>query len=298
MSSNLTISNLIKTNLTKFKFSDTATAKFDIQAIVCEILGVNKTYLYMYPEQTLGDQQTKEIEQNISRLSQGEPLAYILGYKYFWKQKLFVTKDTLIPRADTEVLVEAILNDINKPVIPDTDLESLDYKFRVKLKILDLGTGTGAIALALASELPNSQIIAVDFSKEALEIAQKNAVINNIANVKFMQSNWYQALGLEKFDIIVSNPPYIDFADSYIDHEVKTYEPKSALFAGDEGLADIKIIVTQAARFLVPKGRIYLEHGFSQAEAVVGLLQENNFSNVLTIKDLNNKDRCTVGQNL
>ncbi|QIV95564.1 [protein release factor]-glutamine N5-methyltransferase [Allofrancisella inopinata] len=297
MSSNLTISNLIKTNLTKFKFSDTATARSDIQTIVCEVLGVDKTYLYMCPEQTLGDQQAKEIEQKISRLSQGEPLAYILGYKYFWKQKLFVTKDTLIPRADTEVLIETILNDINKTVVPDTDPVSLDYKSYVKLKILDLGTGTGAIALALANELSNSQIIAVDFSEKALEVAQINAVANGIDNVKFIKSNWYQALGLEKFDIIVSNPPYIDHDDSNIDFEVKAYEPKSALFAGDEGLADIKIIVTQASKFLVPGGRIYLEHGFSQAEEVARVLQENNFSGIQTIKDLNNKDRCTVGHN-
>ncbi|AJC48210.1 peptide chain release factor N(5)-glutamine methyltransferase [Allofrancisella guangzhouensis] len=298
MSSNLTISNLIKENLAKFKFSDIATTRFDVQAIVCEVLGVDKTYLYMYPDKILNVQQIQDIEQKVLRLSQGEPLAYILGYKYFWKQKLFVTKDTLIPRADTEVLVQAVLKDIDKIIIADANQEFFNYKSYAKLKILDLGTGAGAIALALASELPNSQIIAVDLSEKVLEVAQRNAIVNNINNVNFIKSNWYQALGPERFDIIVSNPPYIDHDDSSIDSEVKRYEPKSALFAGDKGLADIKTIVNQASKFLMSGGRIYLEHGFTQSKAVVRLLQENNFSDTKTIKDLNSKDRCTVGQNL
>lgn len=256
--------------------------KNDIQTILCDVLNVDKTYLYLNSDKIIEDSLIQEINTKVNRLLEGEPLAYILGYKYFWDQKLLVTQDTLIPRADTEVLVEAVLNDISNK--------------NAKLKILDLGTGTGAIALALASELPNSQVIAIDFSNKALDIAKKNAKENKISNVEFIQSDWYQNLDNMRFDIIVSNPPYIDFCDENITQEVKAYEPQNALFAEDNGLADIKIIISQASLYLNKGGNIYIEHGFTQSKSIQDLLVKYKLSDVKTIKDLNNKDRCTQGK--
>ncbi|ASG68737.1 release factor glutamine methyltransferase [Francisella halioticida] len=253
--------------------------KNDIQAIICDVLNVDKTYLYLNSDKILDDYIVKRIDTEIYRYLSGEPLAYILGYKYFWEQKLFVTQDTLIPRADTEVLIEAVLGDVSNK---DT-----------KLNILDLGTGTGAIALALASELPKSQVIAVDFSNKALDIAKKNAKENKISNVEFIQSDWYENMGSRRFDIIVSNSPYIDFDDENITQEVKKHEPQSALFSKDNGLADIKTIVSQSPLHLNTNGHIYIEHGLNQANDVANILKFSQFIKIETTKDLNNKDRCT-----
>ncbi|WP_043024579.1 peptide chain release factor N(5)-glutamine methyltransferase [Francisella tularensis] len=279
--SNITISQLLALSLAKFNQCDIST-KHDLQMIICDVLGVDKTYLYINSDKQLDKNTLKKIDEKILRLLAGEPLAYILGYKYFWNQKLYVTKDTLIPRADTETVVATVLDDIqNKDA---------------QLKILDLGTGTGAIALALAAELANSQVVAVDLYQQSLDVAKKNAQANNITNVKFIQSSWYTNLDTDKFDIIVSNPPYIDLADTNIDQSVKDYEPARALFAADNGLADIKIIISQAKDFLNPRGFIYIEHGFTQADAVTALFSQYNFTHIKTVKDLNNNDRCTKAQ--
>lgn len=277
MSSNITISQLLVTSLVNFNQSDIV--KHELQMIICDTLGVDKTYLYINSDSQLDSNIVKLIGAKISRLLAGEPLTYILGYKYFWNQKLYVTKDTLIPRADTEVLVSTVLYDIvNK---------------NADIKILDLGTGTGAIALALAAELANSQVVAVDLHQQTLNVAKKNARVNNITNVKFIQSSWYTSLDDGKFDIIVSNPPYISLTDTNIDQSVKDYEPVESLFAKDNGLADIKIIISQASNFLKQNGCIYIEHGFTQANAVTALFSQYNFTDINTIKDLNNNDRCT-----
>lgn len=272
--------------------------KHDIQTIICDALEVDKTYLYLNSDKQLTSDELEIIDSKILKYSEGEPLAYILGYKYFWDQKLFVTGDTLIPRADTEVLVERVLSDIrtiqNKVATELKQVQDDSESLKYKLKILDLGTGTGAIALALAGELPNSEIVAVDFSAKALDVAKKNAKENNITNVEFTQSDWYQNLQGQKFDIIVSNPPYIDIEDSDIDIEVAKYEPSMALFADNNGLADIEIIISQSKPFLRDGGQVYIEHGYSQAKLIQELFEEHGFVNVQTIKDLNGKDRCTV----
>ncbi|AEE26910.1 peptide chain release factor N(5)-glutamine methyltransferase [Francisella hispaniensis] len=279
--SNITISQLLALSLAKFNQCDIST-KHDLQMIICDVLDVDKTYLCINSDRRLDKNTLKEIDEKILRLLAGEPLAYILGYKYFWNQKLYVTKDTLIPRADTEVLVSTVLDDI--------------VDKNAKLKILDLGTGTGAIGLALAAELVNSQIVAVDLYQQSLDVAKNNAQANNITNVKFIQSSWYTSLDTGKFDIIVSNPPYIDLADTNIEQSVKEYEPARALFAADNGLADIKEIISQAKNFLNPGGLVYIEHGFTQADAVTALFSQYNFTDIKTVKDLNNNDRCTKAQ--
>lgn len=279
MTNQKTISSLVNFYTAKLANPHYQHVKSDIQTIVCSVLGVDKTYLYMYGDRELEKNLIGQIDAKVTRYSKAEPLAYIVGYKYFWHQKLKVTPDTLIPRADTEVLVQSVLDDILNP--------------NNSWRILDLGTGTGAIALALAGELHNAKVVAVDFALKALEVAKHNAIANNINNVEFIQSDWYQNLVDRKFDIIVANPPYIDKADSDIDTAVKAYEPASALFAGDDGLADIEKIVSQAANFLATKGRLYIEHGYTQAASVQSILAKYGFIGAETIQDLNGKDRCT-----
>lgn len=286
--SSYTISSFISNMLESYKqqqskseysTDELAILKSDIQTIVCDALNTDRTYLYLNSDKVLDGDIVEKLNTKIHRYLDGEPLAYILGYKYFWDQKLFVTQDTLIPRADTETLVEAVLNDISNK--------------NTKLNILDLGTGTGAIALALASELSKSHIVAVDFSHKALDVAKRNAKENKISNVEFIQSNWYQNLDDKKFDIIVSNPPYIDFCDEDITQEVKKYEPQSALFSQDNGLADIKTIISQSHLYLNEHGCIYIEHGLNQANDVAIIFKSNEFTKVQTTKDLSEKDRCT-----
>ena len=283
--------------------------KSDVQTIVCEVLGVDKTYLYMQSDKELDSSIIKQIDKKITRYKSGEPLAYILGYKYFWDQKLKVTQDTLIPRADTEVLVQVVLDDIEKgdsrsgsgmtsigkelPRLATQSTPSHGEEESLVLRILDLGTGTGAIALALAGELPNAKVVAVDYSTEALGVAKENATSNGISNVEFVQSDWYKNLDGRKFDIIVSNPPYIDSGDNDTDAEVKAYEPSSALFAKDNGLADIEIIISQAKGFLIENGGLYIEHGYTQSASVQEIFKKYGFVGIETIQDLNGKDRCT-----
>ncbi|MBK2025465.1 peptide chain release factor N(5)-glutamine methyltransferase [Francisella philomiragia] len=276
--SNISISQLLASAVAKFPQSDSS-IKHDLQMIICDVLGVDKTYLYLNSDKHLDNAILTKINGKILRLLAGEPLAYILGYKYFWNQKLYVTKDTLIPRADTEVIVAAVLDDIQDK--------------NPQLKILDLGTGSGAIALALADELPKSQVVAVDLYSKTLDVAKKNAHANNITNVKFMQSSWYENLDETKFDIIVSNPPYIDIDDANVDDSVREHEPSKALFAADNGLADIRIIISQASGFLKQGGYLYIEHGFTQADDIASIFSQYSFCDIQTIKDLNHKDRCT-----
>ncbi|APC96544.1 peptide chain release factor N(5)-glutamine methyltransferase [Francisella frigiditurris] len=280
--SNKSILFILKEKLSNLKSND-ITVRTDIQSIICNVLNVDRAYLYLYGDKALTDNQVEEIEEKVARYEQGEPLAYILGYKYFWKQKIFVNQHTLIPRADTETLIEAVLNDyLNKD-------EALD--------ILDLGTGSGAIAIALAAEYPNSNVVAVDFSKEALKQSEINAKQNSVDNIKFIESDWYENLAKYKFDIIVSNPPYIDIEDSEIDDEVKKYEPHSALFANDGGLADIELIISKAQDFLKNShGKLYIEHGYTQSEVIYKLFANAGFLDIRVIKDLNGRDRTSVAK--
>ncbi len=257
------------------------TANQDAKSIICDVLGVDTTYLYINNDNELSESQILDVQEKADKYIAGKPLAYILGYKHFWEQKLLVNEHTLIPRADTEVLIESVLSDFSDTKLP--------------LTILDLGTGTGAIALALAGEYPNAKVTAIDFSDNALEIAKQNTKLNNITNVEFIQSDWYKSLDTQKFDIIVSNPPYIDEHDVEMEGSVVKYEPKTALVAANHGLADIEIIVSQSCKYLKPNGSLYIEHGHLQGESVRDVFTMNGFTGVQTIQDLNAKDRVTKG---
>jgi release factor glutamine methyltransferase len=256
-------------------------AKLDIELLICFVIDKPRSYLLTWPEQKLDARQSEQFAQLMQRRAQGEPIAYIVNMREFWSLPLQVSPATLIPRPDTEVLVEQVL---------------LHHQ-NTSLSCLDLGTGTGAIALALASERPQWQIEAVDFSHEAVKLAKRNANNLNLAQVNIYQSNWFnQVSHAKRFDIIVSNPPYIDESDHHLNEGDVKFEPKTALVAADNGLADIKIIARQARNFLNSAGALYIEHGFSQSLAVQRILMDLAYSDVQTIKDFNGNDRVTLAR--
>jgi len=236
----------------------------------------------------LADSEVARFNDGVVKMQQGIPLAYLTGQQEFWSLNFSVNEHTLIPRPDTEVLVEQVLNWINAQPV------QLSNK-----RLLDLGTGSGCIAISLAHELKhaNWQVVAVDLSSEALKVAQHNAVSNNVANVEFVQSSWYQALPIydePQFDIIVSNPPYIDETDEHL--AGLTAEPISALSAPNQGFADIEHIIQQATLYLCTGGLLAIEHGYDQGAAVRNLFLDSGFELVHTVKDYGGNDRVTLGQ--
>ena len=257
-----------------------ADAKQEARRILLEVLDINATTLMLYPERELTQAQLLLLEPVLTRRLTGEPLAHILGYWYFWDFKLAVAPCTLIPRPDTELLVE----------------QSLALPLPAKAKVLDLGTGTGAIALALAKEKPNWAVTGVDLQPDAVELAKQNVQLLVLANCQIKQSSWFDALEGQQFDLIVSNPPYIDAEDPHLALGDVRFEPDSALVAPEQGLADIRHICTQAPQFLTPSGWLWLEHGYQQAEAVQQILTEAGFTSVQSVKDYGDQWRITGGQ--
>ena len=222
----------------------------------------------------------------LNRRVDGEPVAYLIGEQGFWTLNLKVTPATLIPRPETELLVESVLANAQATHAQVADL-----------KLLDLGTGSGAIALALASEQPGWQVTAVDYSQEALVVAQDNGRNHKLSNVNFLRSDWFSALAVsQKFDVIVSNPPYIDERDPHLSQGDVRFEPSTALVAPNNGLADIETIARSAPKFLNANGWLLFEHGYDQGDAAVSLLQQLGFRNVRCVQDFGGRDRVTQGQ--
>ena len=247
----------------------------------------------------LTDSELAQFHAGVTKMQQGTPLAYLTGQQEFWSLNFKVNEHTLIPRPDTEILIEQVLTWIN------SQPKSVDDDNKPK-RLLDLGTGSGCIAISLAHELnksnPNSkaenwQVVAVDLSSEALKVAKHNAMVNEVADIKFIQSSWYDALSTQDeplFDVIVSNPPYIDEEDEHLSRLVA--EPISALSAPNHGLADIEHIVQQAPQHLNVGGLLAIEHGFDQGLAVRQLFLDNRFDSVHTVQDFGGNDRVTLGQ--
>jgi len=248
----------------------------------------------------LTDSELTQFYAGVTKMQQGTPLAYLTGQQEFWSLNFTVNEHTLIPRPDTEVLIEQVLAWINSQPNRNDD----DNKPK---RLLDLGTGSGCIAISLAHELnkrqPNNkaerwQVVAVDLSLEALKVARHNAVVNEVAaDIKFIQSSWYEVLSAQNeplFDVIVSNPPYIDEEDEHLARLVA--EPISALSAPNHGLADIALIVKQAPQYLNAAGLLAIEHGFDQGLAVRQLFLDNRFDFVHTVQDFGGNDRVTLGQ--
>lgn len=247
----------------------------------------------------LTDSELAQFHAGVTKMQQGTPLAYLTGQQEFWSLNFKVNEHTLIPRPDTEILIEQVLTWIN------SQPKSVDNNKKPK-RLLDLGTGSGCIAISLAHELKQScqnssteswQVVAVDLSSEALKVAKHNAMVNEVADINFIQSSWYDALPTQDeplFDVIVSNPPYIDEEDEHLARLVA--EPISALSAPNHGLADIEHIVQQAPQHLRKGGLLAIEHGFDQGLAVRQLFLDNRFDSVHTVQDFGGNDRVTLGQ--
>lgn len=255
--------------------------RLDAEVLLAHVLKVQRSHFYAWPKQVLTATELSQYDALLNRRLQGEPIAYLLGYREFWSLPLAVSPATLIPRPETELLVSEVLARLPKDE---------------PLTVADLGTGSGAIALAIASERPNWQIIAIDRSPEALAIADKNAHDLRLTNVSFQLGNWLTARPSFKFDAIVSNPPYIAEAEwpEYADQ--LRFEPKEALVAADEGLADIKQIIVAARQFLKLDGWLMLEHGFNQGQVVRSIALQNGYQNVHSICDLAGHERIMIAK--
>ncbi|UGB46163.1 peptide chain release factor N(5)-glutamine methyltransferase [Frateuria edaphi] len=216
----------------------------------------------------------------VERRAAGEPVAYLTGHRGFWTLDLEVTPATLIPRPETELLVELALAKLPREGAP---------------RVADLGTGSGAIALAIARECPHTRVLATDASAAALAVARRNAEANRIRNVGFAQGDWFAALGDERFDLIVSNPPYIAADDPHLERGDLRFEPGSALASGSDGLDDIRRIVAGARSHLAGDGWLLFEHGWDQGTAVRGLLDAAGYRDVFTAQDLEQRDRVSGG---
>lgn len=254
--------------------------KLEAEILLAHLLEKDRTYLFTWPEEIVDNDVVVQFRDICRQRMAGKPIAYLTGEREFWGLTLKVTADTLIPRPDTETLVE-------------TALELLADK--PQAEIVDLGTGTGAIALALKSELPQANISAVDFSAAALVIAKENAASLNLS-VNFLQGSWCEPLGEQQFDLIASNPPYIEEQDPHLQQGDVRFEPISALTSGADGLDDIRLISEQAQAHLKPQGWLVFEHGYNQAQAVQEVMRQQGYQQIESRKDYGGNNRITFGQ--
>ncbi|WP_039056470.1 peptide chain release factor N(5)-glutamine methyltransferase [Enterobacter sp. Bisph1] len=252
----------------------------DAEILLGFVTGKSRTYILAFGETLLPAEQLQQLNGLLARRANGEPVAHLIGVREFWSLPLFVSPATLIPRPDTECLVEQALARL--PAQP--------------CRILDLGTGTGAIALALASERPDCHVTAVDLVPDAVALAQRNAGHLGIQNIEIVQSRWFSALAGKQFDLIVSNPPYIDEQDPHLAQGDVRFEPLSALVAADGGLADLRALIDEARRFILPGGWLLLEHGWQQGATVRTLFNDYGWQQVATCRDYGGNERVTLGQ--
>lgn len=259
---------------------DSPSAVLDSELLLAHALGKQRSFLRTWPEHQPQPAQIEVFQRLLARRRGGEPIAYLLGEQGFWSLDLRVSDATLIPRPDTERLVEL----------------ALEHGPAGGARVLDLGTGTGAVALALASERPAWQITATDVVPAAIALAESNRARLMLANVRLQQSDWYAALDSAPFDLIVSNPPYIRSADPHLQRGDVRYEPASALVSGDDGLDAIRHIIQHAPDYLSKDGWLLLEHGWDQADAVVALLGERGFVEARSWQDLGGQQRVSGGR--
>jgi release factor glutamine methyltransferase len=253
----------------------------DAEVLLAHVMRRERSWLYAWPEQVADADQTRIYQRLITLRSQGRPVAHLTGEREFWSLRLRVSEDTLIPRPETELLVETVL---------ELDLP-------VDARVLDLGTGSGAIALALASERADWRITGSDLSRAALAIARDNAAALGLGRLRWLNGDWFEALApQEQFDLIVSNPPYVAEQDPHLELGDLRFEPAAALRSGADGLRDIRKIAADAGRFLRPGGWLWLEHGWKQGEKVAELLRCLGFSQIELRHDLGGRERLTGGR--
>ena len=284
---------------------DVTGARIEVQTLLQHVMNVSRAYLTAYPERSLDDYEQARYEELLQRRLAGEPVAYILGKREFFGLMFKVTPATLIPRPETELLVDLALQRIPFPPTGLTPLATFSPPAgeggrqtggRSEFRVLDLGTGSGAIALSIAHARPVVDFVAVDASSEALVVARENAQSLGTNNVIFMQSNWYTAIGAQSFELIVSNPPYVAAGDPHLQQGDLRFEPSSALASGADGLADIRNIVAGAHAHLQPGGWLMLEHGYDQAAQVCELLRQTGFSEIFSACDLAGIERVSGGR--
>ncbi len=249
--------------------------------LLSHVLGKSRSWLYAHGDDAVDAAASRRFDALVARRVAGEPVAYLTGQRGFWQFDLQVTPATLIPRPETELLVELALDRLPG-----------DRAWRVA----DLGTGSGAIALALAYERPNAQVVATDASVAALDVARGNADALKLSRVEFRAGSWFEPLNGERFDLIASNPPYIADDDVHLDNGDLRHEPRSALASGADGLDAIRVIAAGATAHLQPGGWLLVEHGWEQGEAVRALLRAAGLLEVKTARDLENRDRVTLGR--
>lgn len=258
-----------------------AVDRTDAEWLLLHVLGRPRSWLFAHATDPVDHALAARYTALLARRAQGEPVAYIMGQRGFWTLDLMVSPDTLIPRPETELLVELALARL---------------PMGQPLRIADLGTGSGAIALALAKERPQAEVVATDASQAALAVAGQNAVRNGVDNVAFRLGSWLQPLAGERFDLIASNPPYIAEGDPHLAQGDLRFEPGMALSSGPDGLDAIRTIVQDAPQHLSSGGWLLLEHGLTQGPAIAALLAGAGFENVATAKDLEQRDRVTLGK--
>jgi len=276
---NVTLQQALLTARSHLAHSDTP--GLDAELLLCHVLEKNRAWLRAWPERTLTVDEQAAFETLITRRAAGEPVAYLTGRRGFWSLELKVTPATLIPRPDTETLVEWALE-----LIPAG----------AAWRIADLGTGSGAIALSLAHERPHCRLVATDASIDALAVAQDNAATSQIGNVEFRAGLWFAPLAGTRYHLIVSNPPYIAAGDPHLSRGDLRFEPATALAAGADGLDDIRLLVAGAPQHLEAGGWLLLEHGWDQGAAVRALLLQQGFREVATRRDAAGHERISGGQ--
>lgn len=257
--------------------------KMDADLLLSCVLNIARATLKAYPERELTLEQKNSFKELVQKRMSGEPIAYLLGHKEFWSLDFIVTPDVLIPRPDTELLVELALEQIAP---------------KQAMRILDLGTGSGAIALSIATERPNTTVLATDISAEALQIAKLNAKQLHIKNVEFALGSWFDALDAnieQQFAMIVSNPPYVANYDPHLAQGDLRFEPNKALVSGMEGMDDLRIIIHRAQPYLLPGGQLLVEHGYNQEHLVAKEFASAGFKDVTCFKDLSGIPRVTAG---
>jgi release factor glutamine methyltransferase len=261
------------------RLAGSATPQLDAELLLAAVLGISRTQLRTWPDRPVAAAPSTEFDTLVTRRAAGEPVAYLLGQQEFWSLQLRVTTATLVPRPETELLVDMALTRLPRDA---------------RLIVADLGTGSGAIALALAHERPHCRIVATDNSPAALAVASDNAARLNAGNVDFVHGNWLEPLAGQRFAVIVSNPPYVAPDDPHLRDDGLRFEPATALIATDHGLADLRNIITTAHKYLEAGGSLLLEHGYDQGHAVRSLLADNGYRGIETVKDGAGIERVTM----